>query len=367
MNLYMYVIPYHNAIFRSLLTFKNVTSSRLLWLNCCNYSVSERRSRGTDPKPVAKIQILFWCWQLVLRLLRCTRLHDACTIQHTITADTAKTLINAFVNFRIDYCNAVFFHAAAVHLSPQQSVLNTATELIVQKRKYDHITSVMRDKLHWLPVPQLIEYKEVCRLVFKYLHQSAWLYLERMCIPVGNLDSCPHLWSAARGDLVVPQAKSKTYSPCSFAIAAPSVWNLLSPNSRDPLLTFSNFHRFLRTELLFASVRYCTTLAHCYCFYALRWHSTRMITTTTTIIIISRIWRWLERSVDELRKPRKTRQKPCLGIHCSQQFSHYLTIFSLQALCSQVLKIIIIILIIIIINCLKPSTHLWRRTLTKLD
>ena len=41
-------------------------------------------------------------------------------------------------------------------------------------------------------------------------------------------------------------------------------------------------------------------------------------------------------------------KKPRLGIHRIQQFSHYLTIFSLQALCSQALKIKIIIIIRII-------------------
>ena len=81
-----------------------------------------------------------------LRLLRTTRC--------TITVDAAKTLINTFVTSRIDYCNAIFFHAAAVQLHPLQSVLNAAAKLIIQKRKYDHIMPVMQNELHWLLVPQ---------------------------------------------------------------------------------------------------------------------------------------------------------------------------------------------------------------------
>ena len=43
------------------------------------------------------------------------------------------------------------------------------------------------------------------------------------------------------------------------------------------------------------------------------------------------------------------RQKPHLGIHHSQQFSHYLTLFGLHAMGSRALNKIITILIIIIV------------------
>ena len=44
------------------------------------------------------------------------------TIRRTITVDAAKTFINAFVTSHIDYCNAIFFHAAAEHLPSLQSL-----------------------------------------------------------------------------------------------------------------------------------------------------------------------------------------------------------------------------------------------------
>ena len=37
-----------------------------------------------------------------------------------------------------------------------QSVLNAGARLIMRKRKYDHITSTLRDDLHWLPIRQRI-------------------------------------------------------------------------------------------------------------------------------------------------------------------------------------------------------------------
>ena len=62
-------------------------------------------------------------------------------------------------------------------------VLNAAARLILNKRKYDHITSDIRDQLHWLPIQQRLEYK-ICLLIFQCLHQMAPVYLTVMSDPV---------------------------------------------------------------------------------------------------------------------------------------------------------------------------------------
>src|SRR6218665_1928465 len=59
--------------------------------------------------------------------------------------------------------------APACLLDGLQSVLNAEARLICNRRKYDHVTPVLRDVLHWLPVPFRIEYK-LCLLVFLSLH-----------------------------------------------------------------------------------------------------------------------------------------------------------------------------------------------------
>jgi len=58
------------------------------------------------------------------------------------------------------------------HIQPLQNVLNAAARLILHKRKYDRITSDIRDRLHWLPIQQRLGYK-ICLLIFKCLHQTA--------------------------------------------------------------------------------------------------------------------------------------------------------------------------------------------------
>jgi len=48
--------------------------------------------------------------------------------------------------------------------------------LICGLNKFDHISHVLCDRLHWLPVPQRIHYK-LCLLVYKALHGLAPQYL----------------------------------------------------------------------------------------------------------------------------------------------------------------------------------------------
>ena len=52
------------------------------------------------------------------------------------------------------------------------SVLNLAARLIFGYSRYDHITPLLRDQLHWLRVTQRIDFKR-CLMVFKALHGLA--------------------------------------------------------------------------------------------------------------------------------------------------------------------------------------------------
>ena len=170
------------------------------------------------------------------------------TIRRTLTLDATKTLIHAFVTSRLDYCNGILPGVAAVHLRRLQSVLNAAAKLVVQKRKYDHVTATLRDDLHWLPIVQRAQYKD-CLIVYKCLHQQAPEYLTQLCIPVASITGRCHLRSAAHGELDVPRTKTKTYGPRSFAVAGPTIWNTLPSDVRDQRLTTEQFRSKLKTHL----------------------------------------------------------------------------------------------------------------------
>ena len=68
--------------------------------------------------------------------------------------DARSTLAAAFVATRVDYCNAVLYGASSQVTRRLQMVLNAATRLVVGAGQFNHVTPVLRDVLHWLPVPQ---------------------------------------------------------------------------------------------------------------------------------------------------------------------------------------------------------------------
>jgi len=157
-------------------------------------------------------------------------------------------MVHAFVASRVDYCNSVLHRASATNLQPLQNVLNAAARIILRKRKFDHITTEVRDRLHWLPVRQRIEYK-VCVMMFKCLHQAAPTYLAELCSPVSESVSRSHLRSAARGDLAVPRSRTTRYGQRCFAVSGPTLWNSLPLTIRNQSLSLTQFCTHLKTVL----------------------------------------------------------------------------------------------------------------------
>ena len=92
-------------------------------------------------------------------------------IRDSLSLDAAKTLVNAFVGSRLDYCNSLLAGATGILLTKLQSIQNAAARLITRTRKFDSITPVLRD-LHWLPIRRRIEFK-IATLVYKCLNGLA--------------------------------------------------------------------------------------------------------------------------------------------------------------------------------------------------
>ena len=170
------------------------------------------------------------------------------SVRRSLSVDAVKTLVNAFITSRIDYCNTVFSRVAVIHLRPLQSVLNAAARLIVKKRKYDPITATIRDVLYWLPIRQRIEYK-LCDLVYIAVHHTAPVYLTELCVPVSIHRGRANLRSATHGDLSVAANKGTTYGRRSFAVSGPTSGNALSLSIREQSLSLGQFRSRLKTEL----------------------------------------------------------------------------------------------------------------------
>ena len=104
-------------------------------------------------------------------------------VRRSLSADTMRALVQAFVHCRLDYCNSLLISAADVHFKRLQSV--QAARLISGARRHDHMTPV-----------------------WKCLNGTAPGYLSEICVPVASASGCQHLMSASTGLLQVPRART---------------------------------------------------------------------------------------------------------------------------------------------------------------
>ena len=75
------------------------------------------------------------------------------TIARSLSDDAAKTLVQAFISCRLDYCSALLCGISDGLVQRMQSVQNAAARLVTGAGGREHITSVLR-QLHWLPEGQ---------------------------------------------------------------------------------------------------------------------------------------------------------------------------------------------------------------------
>ena len=91
-------------------------------------------------------------------------------MRSSLTDDSAKTLVHAFVSSRLDYCNSVLYSVSGRLLRKLQTVQNAAARVVTRSRKFD-ITPVLNE-LHWLPMVQSVRFK-LALIVFKCLRYLA--------------------------------------------------------------------------------------------------------------------------------------------------------------------------------------------------
>jgi len=108
-------------------------------------------------------------------------------------------VVASLVLTRLNYGNATLAGVASNQLDRLQSVMNAAAPLVCSALKCDHITPLLQD-LHWLRVPQWIEFK-LAVLAFCCLHGMAPPYLARELRRVADMDSRRRLRCASTLEL----------------------------------------------------------------------------------------------------------------------------------------------------------------------
>ena len=143
----------------------------------------------------------------------------------------------------LDYSNSLLYGVSSDLLDRLQKVQNAAARVVLNIRKYDHITQGLR-ALHWLPIRSRIIFK-LAVITFKVLRTEQPQYLRDLLI---EHDQKRTLRSNSRYLLKVPNSNLKSAGDRSFAVAAPKIWNSIP----DPIKNVRSdrvFRRGLKTHL----------------------------------------------------------------------------------------------------------------------
>ena len=146
------------------------------------------------------------------------------TVARSLTPTAAATLVHSFVTTRLDYCCSLYAGLPISRLSCIDRVLRSAARLIGRIPKFSHISSYMRDVLHWLPLKQRIEYR-ISTLVWRCMLGLAPAYLCELCSPTLSSHPFRSLRSTEQSLLSVPFARTSTMQSRAFSVVGPSTWN----------------------------------------------------------------------------------------------------------------------------------------------
>ena len=144
-----------------------------------------------------------------------------------LNRDSKKMLVNALINSRLDYANAILHGLPSKQINRLQKLQNSAARLVTRTKKWDHITPVLKS-LHWLPVNRRIQFKillitfkciqfKILLITFECLHGLALNHLIDL-IPLSK--PTRQLRNSSKLLLQKPFVKTSAYGDRCFARAA---------------------------------------------------------------------------------------------------------------------------------------------------
>ena len=96
-------------------------------------------------------------------------------IWNKLDFDSTKSLIQALIMSKLDYCNALLPGSSKFLLTKLQHIQNMACRIVCSLKKFEHVTQPMYD-LHWLHIQERIDYKIAC-IMYKCCDGTAPKYL----------------------------------------------------------------------------------------------------------------------------------------------------------------------------------------------
>ena len=152
---------------------------------------------------------------------------------------------------KLFYCSSVWSNAADTNFLKLQAVQNFAARIICGTRKFDHVTSLLKE-LRWLPVKSQLYHHDVV-LAFKCMTGSAPTYISSKFLTRGEVSSRTTRSSQL---LQIPLFKSRSGQRMPYYHIV-SLWNSLD-NSFKLCNSVLIFKRKLRANLFAA---FLTTLS----------------------------------------------------------------------------------------------------------
>ena len=167
-------------------------------------------------------------------------------VQHLFNEDATKTIIQALVLSKIDYCNSIYLGAPTYAINKLQRLQNMGCRIIRKVGKYDHITPHLIE-LHWLRINECIVYK-VCVLMFKCINGLAPQYLSETIIHAHG----HNLRSSTFNHLPTVRCNTVITHNSAFSSTGPRLWNML-PNDIKTSSSLDVFKAKLKTFLFSSS------------------------------------------------------------------------------------------------------------------
>ena len=158
-------------------------------------------------------------------------------VARSLPQECAKTLVQAFISSRLDYCNALLYGISNSLFRRLQLIQNAAACFLTRASRRNHISPVLCI-LHWLPVKQRVDYKPAT-LFYKSLQGQAPSYLVDNCQLIAD-SGRPKLRSAHANVLTVPRTNTRL-GDRSFSVAGPRIWNSLPASLWQPDIEFGHF------------------------------------------------------------------------------------------------------------------------------
>ena len=150
----------------------------------------------------------------------CHQLKNIQNIRGKLDFEAAKTVVQALILSKLDYCNSLLVRTPEFHLSWLQHMQNMACRVVCYLREYVHVTASIKS-LHWIKVRELISYK-IAFLVHQCKVWGAPQYLVDI-LPIATHNHS--LRSSPSGNLQTGKCKTSPEKDGSFSSAGPKIWN----------------------------------------------------------------------------------------------------------------------------------------------